>query len=183
MGKKRRDQGSGEKDALGSVLQTYQVTLGGVLLVAGVVAFVGVGLTIYGLTGGPYALIFLIAGAAVLLFAVVLLGINIFNVGRRLELRKRGVRFVEAGITTEFFWDEIVDVEVNRTDNTNLGVATVRKRSADAVSPSGLLTNTEWDVTIHGRDGRTIRLRPAFLRTVADPKKLISQLRLRAGLP
>jgi hypothetical protein len=117
------------------------------------------------------------------LLAVALLGMNIFNLGRRLELRKRGVRFVESGIVTDFFWDEIANVEVNRTDDTYLGVATVRRHSGDASSLSGPLTKTEWDVTIRGRDGRTIRLRPMFLRTVPDPRKLISQLRLRAGLP
>jgi hypothetical protein len=113
----------------------------------------------------------------------VLLGINVLNVGRCLELRKLGVRFVESGLLTEFFWDEIVDIEVNRTDDTYLGLATVRKRSANTSTPSGPLTSTEWDVTIHAQDGRAIRLRRIFLRTVPDPKKLISQLRLRAGLP
>jgi hypothetical protein len=111
-----------------------------------------------------------------------LLGINVFNVGRCLELRKLGVRFVESGIVTELLWHEIVDIAVNRTDDTYLGVVTVRKRSSDASSPSGLLTKSEWDVTIQGQDGRTIHLRPMFLRMVPDPKKLISQLRLRAGL-
>ncbi|MBI3411282.1 MAG: hypothetical protein HY040_23355 [Planctomycetes bacterium] len=60
---------------------------------------------------------------------------------------------------------------------------TKRRRSADAVSPSGLLTNTEWDITIHGHAGRTMRLRPMFLRTVSYPKRLIRQLKLGAGLP
>ena len=195
MGKKRRnrnpDEDDGDKsskligsldDPLGKLLQQYQVSLGGVLLISGAIALVGLGIVTYALIQQPYSLMFLLVGTAVLLLSIALLGMNVFNIGRRLELRKRGVRFVESGIVTELFWDEIAVVEVNRTDDTYLGVATVRKRSADASSPSGLLTSTVWDVTIRGQDGRMIRLRPTFLRTVPDPKKLISHLRLRAGL-
>jgi hypothetical protein len=195
MGKHRRKGGSYQDDSdqpskpsdsaddpLGKLLQQYQVNLAGVLVVSGVILFLGLGLLVYALTRQPYSLTFLLVGTGVLLFALVLLAMNVFNVGRRLELRKSGVRFVQAGISTEVFWDEIVDIVVNRTDDTNFGVATVRRRSSDAASPSGLLTKTEWDITIHAQDGRTIRLPPMFLRTVPDPKRLISQLRLRAGL-
>jgi hypothetical protein len=195
MGNKRRNRSSDDDrdenskavdsadDPLGKLIQQHQVSLAGVLSITGVVALIGVGMIVYSLTRQPYSLIFLLIGAAALLLSVVLLGMNAFNIGRRLELRKRGLRFVESGITTDLFWDEIADVEVNRTDDTHLGVATIRRRSADAARPSGLLTSTEWDVTIHAQDGRTIRLRPMFLRTIRDPKKLISQLRMRAGLP
>jgi hypothetical protein len=196
MGKKRHHQNPDEDDSdeaskssgsaddpLGKLLQQYQVSLAGVLLISGVIALTGIGVLAYALTRQPYSLTFLLVGAAALVLAVAWLGMNAFNIGRRLELRKRGVRFTELGVVTELFWDEIARVEVNRTDDTNLGVATVRRRSRDASSPSGLLTNTEWHVTLHGHDGRTIHLRPMFLRTVPDPKKLISQLRLRAGLP
>jgi hypothetical protein len=196
MGKRRRNRSPHEDDRdesstpidsaddpLGKLLQQHQVSLAGVLIMSGLIGLVGIGVLTYALTRQPYSLTFLLVGTLTLLLAVAVLGMNAFNIGRRLEVRKRGLRLVEFGAVTEFFWDEIADVEVNRTDNTYLGVATVRKRSADASSPSGPLTNTEWDVTIHGHDGRTMHLRPMFLRTVADPKKLISQLRLRAGLP
>jgi hypothetical protein len=157
------------------------MNLAGILLLSGLLLVVGLAFLAYSLTRQPYSLTFLLVGTAALLLAVVVLGINLFNVGRRLELRQLGVRFVEFGTITELFWDDIVEVAVNRTDNTNYGVATVRRRSSDAASPSGLLTNTEWDVTIQGQNGRTIRLSPMFLQTVPDPKKLISQLRMRAG--
>ena len=111
------------------------------------------------LTREPYSLAWLLAGAFVLLMVVALLGTNVFNVGRRLELREHGVRFVEAGVETALAWDEIADVEVNRTDDTYLGVASVRRRSSNASRPSGPLTKTEWDVTIHAHDGRTITRR------------------------
>ena len=195
MGKHRRNRGSSQGDSdepgkpsdstddpLGKLLQQYRVNLAGVLVVSGGILLLGLGLLAYALSRQPYSLTFLLVGTGTLLFALALLGMNVFNVGRRLELRKLGVRFVQSGIVTEMFWDEIADVVVNRTDDTNFGVATVRRRSTDASSPSGLLTKTEWDVTIQGQDGRTIRLPPMFLRTVPDPKKLISQLRLRAGL-
>jgi hypothetical protein len=195
MGKRRRNAGSYQDDSdesskpgdspddpLGKLLQQYRVNLAGVLVISGVILLLGLGILAYALTRQPYSLTFLLVGTVTLLLALALLGINAFNVGRRLELRKWGVRFVQSGITTEIFWDEIADIVVSRTDDTNFGVATVRRRSADASSPSGLLTKTEWDITIVGQDGRKIRLPPMFLRTVPDPKRLISQLRLRAGL-
>jgi hypothetical protein len=195
MGKKRRKRSPDEDDRaedsnpkgsaddpLGQLLQQFLVSLTGVLSITGVIALVGIGIIVYALTLQPISLIFLLVGTAGLLSSVALLAMNAFNVGRRLELPKRGVRFVESGIITELLWDEIANVEVNRTDDTDLGVATIRRRSADASGPSGLLTRTEWHVTIHCQDGQTIHLRPMFFRTVRDPKKLISQLRLRAGL-
>jgi len=172
----------GSDDPLGKLLEEYRVSLAGVLLMSGVNALIGLGLIAYALTREPYSLPWLLAGTFVLLVVVALLGTNVFNVGRRLELRKHGVRFVEGGVETAFTWDEIADVEVNRTDDTYLGVASVRRRSSNASRPAGPLTKTEWDVTIHAHDGRTIRLRPTFFRIVPVPKKLISHLRLRAGL-
>jgi len=169
-------------DPLGKLIKQYRVSLAGVLIVSGVLGAAGGGCLVYALSRNPYSATFLAIGAALLLLGVVVLVMNIFNVGRRLEVRKRGIRFTEAGIETALLWDEIVDVEVNRTDTTSLGVASVRKRSSDTASPSGLLTNTEWDVTIHGRDGQMIHLSPIFLRTVPDAKKLIAQIRMRAGL-
>jgi hypothetical protein len=167
-------------DPLGKLVNQYRVSLGGVLIVSGVLGAVGVGCLGYALTRNPYSVTFLAIGAALLLLGVLVM--NIFNVGRSLEVRKCGIRFTEAGVETALLWDEIVDVEVNRTDDTYLGVASVRRRSSDTSSPSGLLTKTEWDVTIRGRDGQTIQLSPIFLRTVPDPKKLIAQIRMRAGL-
>jgi hypothetical protein len=189
MAEKHRSAADGEADSggqpdpLGELVKKYHVTLASVLVVSGAVAVVGLGVLAYALIRDPWSPGFALVGIVVLLCAGVLLVMNVFNVGRRLELRKRGLRFVEAGVETELFWDEIVDVEVNRTDDTNLGLATVQKRSSDAVRPSGLLTKTEWQVTIHTRDGRSVRLSRMFLRMVPDPKELISNLRMRSGVP
>jgi hypothetical protein len=178
----RDDRGDPADDPLGKLWQEHRVSLAGLLLVSGVMACIGLGLVGYALSRQPISLIFLGAGAAVLLFAVVVVGVNLFNVGRHLEIRKHGVRYTQSGIVTEILWEDIVDVDVSRTDDTYLGVASVRKRSKNAAAVSGPLTKTEWDVTIRGRDGRSIHLPVMFLRTVPDPRKLISQLRLRAGL-
>jgi hypothetical protein len=183
MAKKKRqiDEDEAGRDPLGKLLLSHHVSIIGVLLVAGVVVLIGLGIIAFALLREPISLLALAIGAGVLLLAMVFVGMNVFNVGRRLELRKRGVRFVEFGHATEIYWDDIADIEVDRTDDTYLGVASVRRRSANA-APTGPLTKTEWNVTIRSHDGRTIRLRSTFLRTVSDPKKLISQLRLRAGL-
>jgi hypothetical protein len=170
------------RDPLGKLIQQYHVSLAGVLLLSGIVLAFGLGIVAYAVTRQPSSLIFLIVGAVVALLSVVLLGMNAFNIGRRLELRKRGVRFVESGRSVEMLWEDIEDVQVSRRDETYLGPVSVRRESADASRPSGPLTKTEWNVTIRSQDGRTIRLRPMFLRIVPDPKKLISQLRLRSGL-
>jgi hypothetical protein len=189
MAKKRRDKTEqndhleSADDRLGKMILVHCVNLAGALIGSGTLALIGLGVLGYALVRQSFSLMFLLAGVFVLILAAMLLGINVFNVGRRLELRKRGVRFVESGIVTEFFWAEIVDIEVKRSDNTNMGLVRVHKRSSDAVSPSGPFTKTEWHVTLHADDGRTIRLTPTFMRIIPDPKKLISQLRLRSGVP
>lgn len=195
MGKKRRELDTPRKemdrrknltdnddDPLGKVIQQYQINLGGLLLGLGILAMIGLGLMIYGTIRTSYRLPFLLGGGLILLATVVVLVTSLMNLGRRLELRKRGVRYIEYGNSTEFLWDEITDVEVNRIDETYLGVASVRRHSQDGYSPSGPLTKTELRVTLHSQDGRTINLRPIFLKTVSDTKKLISQLRLRSGI-
>jgi hypothetical protein len=169
-------------DRLGTLMSRYQVTLAGVLIFSGVVALVGLGLVGFALTRERTSIVFLLIGTVVLLLAFALVGVNVFNVGRRLEVRKRGIRFVEAGIETEMYWQDIADIRVNRTDDTDLGVVTVRKRGSHYAAPSGPLTRTEWEVTIRAHDGRTIYLRPTFLRIVPDVRKLVSQLRMRAGI-
>lgn len=169
-------------DPLGKLLEKHEVTLAGVLVASGVVGLAGGTLLVYGATGRQYALAALVVGSFIVLMALVLFGMNIFNIGRRLELRKRGVRWTQAGSTTELHWDEIADVGIKRIDDTYVGIANVRTRSSDAVRPSGPLTKTEFDVTIHGQNGRRIHLSRMFLRSVSDPKRLISNLRLRAGV-
>jgi len=172
----------GRLDPLGEVIKKHEVTWAAVLVLSGSVALLGLGSVAYGLIGKIWSQGFLLVGGAVILCAVALAVMNVFNVGRRLELRRRGIRFVDAGVETELSWDEIVDVEVNRTDDTDMGLVSVEKRSSDAVSPSGPLTKTEWQVTIHASDGRSIPLSRTFMRMVPDPKELISNLRMRSGV-
>ena len=189
MAKERREAAGGTADSegggdpLGEVIEQHHVTWASVLLVSGSVGVVGLGVLAFALTREARSPGFLLVGGALLLCAGVLLVMNVFNVGRRLELRRRGLRFVEGGVETELLWSEIVEVEVSRTDETNVGPVGIHRRSSDPVSPSGPLTSTEWQVTIHTSDGRSVRLSRMFLRMVPDPKKLISHLRLRAGGP
>src|SRR5437867_3596882 len=98
MSKKRRKAESDEdeelidsaRDPLGKLLEQYHVSLAGVLIVAGIISLIGLGIAIYSQFRETYSLIWLLVGTGVLLLAVVFLGMNVFNVGRRLELRKRG---------------------------------------------------------------------------------------------
>ena len=169
-------------DPLGKLVKQYGVNLSETIGAVGFLAVIGGGILIYALGQDPAPVLWLIIGGGVLFMGVALLAYNALNIGRRLEVRKRGVRFTDRASVTEFEWDDVVEIDIDRRDDTNLGIVGVEKRSSDAVSSSGPLTKTEWDVTIHSRDGRTIRLSPMFFRIVPDPKKLISQLRLGAGL-
>lgn len=174
-----------EADPLGKLIEQHYVTLAGVILVCGLLAAIGAAALWWGWAQQPRSVVALSAmgvGGLVLLMALVLLFTNIFNVGRRLELRKRGIRYTERGQTTEFFWKEIAAVETDRLDSTFVGVATKYTRSDNAVAPSGPLTRSEFTVTIVADDGRTIRLPPSFLQCAGDPKRLISNLRLRSGV-
>jgi hypothetical protein len=185
MVKKKRSKVSREPhdvDPLGKTINCYAVSLAGALIVSGIGGVVGLGLTGYGLAQDPMSVLFLAIGALFAVLALLWLGVNLLNLGRRLEVRKNGIRFVEAGDQTELLWEDIADIQVNRTDNTYMGVVSVQTKSSNYVPPSGPLTKTDWDVTIRARDGRTIRLRPTFLKLVPDVRKLITHMRMRAGL-
>src|SRR5947207_907214 len=116
MAKKRRKRSADaelddvEYDPLGALIHRYQVSLAGVLIVAGVVALVGLGLIAFALMRERVWLLLLLIGAGIVLLAVGLVAANLFNLGRRLELRKKGIRFVDPLYELEFFWEEISDV-------------------------------------------------------------------------
>jgi hypothetical protein len=169
-------------DPLGKVIEQHGITWAAVIAVTLVLCAVGAGILAYGGTRNPRSTLWLVVGGIVCGLGVCMFLLNARNTGRRLELRKKGVRYVDGGNITEIFWSDIVDVEVERLDATNMGLATKFKNSNDAVSPSSLLTKTEWTVTIHADNGRKIPLKPAFFRIVPDPRALISNLKLRAGL-
>lgn len=187
MAKKKHKKRSPDKtlealdDSLGELIDCYRVNVAVIALGCAVAALIGFGLVGYGLTREPISRGFVIAGGAVVLLAFVLLATSGFNIGRSLELRKQGIRYRELGHEVEIRWDDVVDVQVERIDRTNMGVVTKHTRSSDEVSPSGPLTNTEWQITIIGHDRQRICLRPTFLKLVPDVRKLISRLRLRAG--
>src|SRR5690242_6896575 len=90
-------------DPLGELTSRHHVSLVGVLVVSGAIALVGFALVGLGLASFAFirwaiSLTFLLIGTAVLLAAVALLVANVFNIGRRLEVRKGGIRFVQAGV-------------------------------------------------------------------------------------
>jgi len=175
------DGGASEYDPLGDLISRHQISLVGVLIVSTLAALVGLGLLTLGLLRDPISLLFVLIGGGVMLLAGALLVTSLFNIGRRLELRKKGIRFTDRFYDVEMFWEEIAGIHVNRTDETDYGMASVRKRGGHYMTPSGPLTQTEWDVTIESHDGRAIHLTSPFLNAVSDPRKLISQIRLRAG--
>jgi hypothetical protein len=185
MAKKRRRPipDSADDDPLGPLMSSHGgVTLAGLLIVSGVIAVVGLVLTIVALTRETTSIVMLVIGGVLLLLAAAFLVMNVFNIGRRLEVRKHGIRYIESGSETEMQWDDISAIHVSRTDDTYMGPISTERRSSDSYTPSGPLTKTEWDVTIEAHDGRSIHLSSAFLRMVPDARKLINQMKLRTGL-
>ncbi len=175
-----RDSGAG--DPLGPVIEQHGITWAALIVVTIVLGATGGAILGYGATRVPRSTLWLTVGGIVLGLGVLMFVLNVRNTGRRLELRKRGIRFVDAGDVTELNWSEIVEVDVHRLDKTSVGPVHKFRESDDAVSPSSLLTKTEWEVTLRTNDGRSIHLPPAFFRIVPDARKLISAIKLRAGV-
>jgi hypothetical protein len=111
----------------------------------------------------------------------VMVAVSIFNSRRSLEVRRHGIRLVEGRHVTELAWDEVAQVEVNRTDVTSLGVASIWTRRSDLRKPGLLTARTEWEVLLHTHDGRTIRLSRTFLQYVPDVRSMVTLLRKYAG--
>lgn len=169
-----------QRDPLGKLQQTYEVTLAGVVVVAGGIAVLGCGALGWGLWQASLG--WEIFGAAVIFIGFILAALSITNIGRKLEVRRHGVRFTERGTLVEMTWDDIAAVETDRRDDTYLGVANVSTRGNDYRKPTGPLTKTEFHVTIRAHDGREIHLKPLFLKMVPSPQNLITELRMRAGV-
>lgn len=179
----RDSEAESERDPLGKVIVAHRVTLARVLFIFVLGAAVGGGVLAYASTREIYAKVFLGIGGAILYFAVVASLKNLVLLGRRLELRKYGLRYVAHGSKTDFRWDDIVDLEIIRKDKSYYGRVRVDRVTSDEHSPSGLLTTSTFDVTIHARDGDSIRLTPTFMKAVPNPKKLIQRIRMGADVP
>ena len=181
--KRETDAPASDKDPLGKLIKHYEATMARLVGEAIMIALFGIGVLAFTIAMGALHKGLLLAGVAILIAAVLRLFVGRSNVGRRLELRKRGLRFIELGVPLEVRWDEIVDVDVARTDSTDYGLVGVHKTSADGITPSGPLTSTEFGLTIRTHDDRRIHLPPEFMKVVDKPTELISNLRLRAGMP
>lgn len=170
------------RDPLGKLQNLYEIGLGQILGFCGGIAVLGLIALIYGLLQDPWSLLFVAVGGVILLAAAALLATNLPNLGRRLEIRRRGIRYTEAGDSVEMFWVEITVVDVDRTDDTYLGLVNVHETSDDTVRPSGPLTKTEFNVLICTADGRSISLRKRFLQMVPKRQDLVREIQVRAGL-
>jgi hypothetical protein len=179
--KNRRRNAETSSDPLGKLIQSYRPSVATVVGLAVVIFLAGVGVLIYCQFHHPYPFRVMLVGIFLLLMAPVLVLINALHFGSRLEVRRHGVRLHERAGTSELTWEEIGDVEVKRTDVTSLGVATVWTRSSD-LRKRLLPARTEWEIILHTRDGRTLRLSPGFLQYVPDVRSLIVLLRKSAGL-
>ncbi|MEZ6046652.1 MAG: hypothetical protein R3C11_13975 [Planctomycetaceae bacterium] len=167
------------RDPLGKLLKLYGTNLATavfILLIMLIPAAIAFGVMFF--TEGQVARISMFVGAAFCLIGFVLFCLQLLNVNKRLELRRHGIRYVNGSIQTEFFWNEIVDIEVKRVDSTNLGVVSVHTHSNDARKPTNIMSRTDWDITIVSQSGRKIHLGDTFTNIIHKPQELIAELRL-----
>jgi hypothetical protein len=171
----------GHSDPLGKVIKIYRPNTAAGVMVAILMCVAGAGVLLYCQFHRPYPFKIMLAGVALLVAAPVMAAVSLFNSRRSLEVRRHGLRLVEGQQVTELAWDELADVEVNRTEVTSLGVATVWSRRSDLQKPGLFRARTEWEVVLHARDGRTIRLTRTFLQYVPDVRSMVILLRKYAG--
>jgi hypothetical protein len=170
------------RDPLGKVIKVYRPNTAAGVMTAILMCVAGGGVLLYCQFHRPYPYKIMLAGVVLLVAGPVMAGVSLFNSRQSLEIRRHGVRLVEGLNVTDVAWDELADVQVNRTDVTGLGVATVRRRRSDLQTPGLLTARTEWEVILHTHDGRTIRLGRTFLQYVRDVRSMVIQLRKFAGL-
>jgi len=177
----RRDS-EGSPDSLGKLIKTYR-PIAAKGLGAGVILFLtGIAVLIYCQLHQPYPFKVMLAGIFLLVMGPVLVTINALHVGSSLEVRREGVRFRDHSGTTEVAWDDIVDVEVKRTDVTSLGIGTMFTKRSDLRLGGPLTARTEWEIVLQTREGSAMRLSPGFLQHVPDVRSLIVLLQKNAGL-
>jgi hypothetical protein len=150
-------------------------------MVAILMCVAGGGVLLYCQFHRPYPFKIMLAGVALLVAGPVMVAVSLFNSRRSLEVRRHGLRLVEGQQVTELAWDELADVEVKRTEVTSLGVATVWSQRSDLQKPGLFSARTEWEVVLHARDGRAIRLTRTFLQYVPDVRSMVILLRKYAG--
>jgi hypothetical protein len=172
----------GHRDPLGKVIKVYRPNTAAGVMTAILICAAGGGVLLYCQFHRPYPYKIMLAGAVLLVAGPVMAAVSLFNSRRSLEIRRHGVRLVEGQNASDLAWDELAEVEVNRTDVTGLGVATVRTRRSDLQQPGLLTARTEWEVLLHTHDGRTIRLGRTFLQYVPDVRSMVILLRKFAGL-
>src|SRR6516164_6389934 len=172
----------GHRDPLGKVIKVYRPNTAAGVMTAILMCVAGGGVLLYCQFHRPYPYKVMLAGVVLLVAGPVMAAVSLFNSRRSLEIRRHGVRLVEGQNASDLAWDELAEVEVNRTDVTGLGVATVRTRRSDLQQPGLLTARTEWEVLLHTHDGRTIRLGRTFLQYVPDVRSMVILLRKFAGL-
>jgi hypothetical protein len=170
-----------QRDSLGKVIKLYRPNTAASVMVAILMCVAGGGVLLYCQFHHPYPFKIMLAGVALLVAGPVMAAVSLFNSRRSLEVRRHGLRLVEGQQVTELAWDELADVEVNRTEVTSLGVATIWTRRSDLQKPGLLTARTEWEVLLHTRDGRTIRLSRTFLQYMPDVGSMVILLRKFAG--
>ncbi len=172
-------------DPLGPVLKTYRPQLGSAVFAIAITVALGGGLLGYAISIGKATLVSLLVGGFGLVLCLVggyLLFVNLANLGRRLDLHKRGIRFSQFGFRKQMRWKEIVNIDVERREVEAFGIMRSVTTSDDEYSPEAATSNTSWEIAIESARGQTIVLGEIFMRIVPDPPQLIANLRKGAKL-
>jgi hypothetical protein len=171
-------------DPLGELMKVYTTNIKVKAFIYIPFAILGAGMLFYALiqrTETIPNIVIGVSGGVLFFLNSVFMGCQLWNVGKQLELHRRGVRLSRFGMKKDMRWKQIVQIEVVRTavGTEALGLIDTTTVSDDEHSP---VKGDGLHVTIHDVDGRTIELGHSFMQIVDDPIKLIANLRKGAKL-
>ncbi len=179
-------QSADGRDPLGKLLKVYRPHLGGCIFVTGMGLLVGLMGVVFAVLLSGNAIVITAASAVAVLILLGALGYSIVNYRQRLELHKGGVRYRKGDRTVEMAWDEVYDIQVGRSNFVGYGPARAMTRSEDPESEDDWLTERRslsfWEVTLVDSVGQSIYLNQMFMGCIADPRKLIRNLRKATGI-
>ncbi len=158
-------------DRLGKSLATYSSHRSGILTLIGAVIAALTGAFVLGDAGrlahklaeSDEDTLFRVAGWALMIVGSLAAGAGVLQLGRRFEVRRKGVRFARRSVVQELRWDEIDDIQVRKTITWVKGQRII-----------------SWEIELIG-DSDTIYLNEFFLRQISSVTELVSLLKNVSG--
>lgn len=158
---REEDEQDPSLDPLGKPIAEFSSTKQSVSLMIGAVVVVGLG--IFLILKDTKDEMHLFFGGLAILVALVMAGWGFTQAGKKLEVRRKGIRYTKGRTKIQMRWKDISDIQIVKT----------------YVGSQGS-TNIEWDITINGK--KTIHLPNRFLSLVPDKGSLIHLMKINSGI-